>query len=183
MHRPRRGDDEVAVEEADGGGTAVDLPDVGLNRAGDDVDQRLGALRACHLLFVVGAATPLEQASTAAPASAASLLTGAGDVEVGTGEVRDFDEQILHRIDARDQLPVGHFTGGDFDDALIDVKREQRSALPAGFIQDQVEHLADLYIPQANVQRGAFVDAGRFERLPVDVEIGAGDIADVIDRV
>src|SRR5947207_9869284 len=157
MHRARGGDDEVAVEEADGGGAAVDLPDVGLNRAGDDVDERLSALGAGHLLFgVVAVAIAADDipASAAASASAAAL---AGEVEVGPDEVRDFHEQILHRINARDQLPVGHFARGDFDYALIDVKREQRSTLTAGFVENQVQHLAHLHVPQANVQRGSFV--------------------------
>src|SRR5947207_1733065 len=97
MHRARGGDDEVAVEEADGGGAAIDLPDVGLNRAGDDVDERLSAFGAGHLLFgVVAVAIAADDIPASATASAAAAVL-AGEVEVRAGDVADVIDRVVQR--------------------------------------------------------------------------------------
>ena len=75
MNRPRGVDDQVAAEEADGGGSAVHLPQFGLYRVGDQLDDFIRAilLRSGFVLAAVSTVGILEQALPAAATATATL--------------------------------------------------------------------------------------------------------------
>src|SRR5439155_12196990 len=114
-----------------------------------------GAFGAGHVFFVLGAAgataaATTEQACPTTPAAAATSATTtaavvAGDVEIRAGEIGNFDDQILDRIDPREHILVCQLARGHFDHALIDVIRQRRSR--ASFIQNQIEQLSQRDAP------------------------------------
>src|SRR5690349_4407639 len=120
MHGARGGDDQGAFEEVDRGKAAAFLPDVGLDAVLNDLDQILGALllAAAVLLAGVGAATALDETlagASAATTAATACLSRGLDVEFRRDRVGEIHDQVVDRIDTRDQFLVGEFLRRDLN--------------------------------------------------------------------
>ena len=53
----------------------------------------------------------------------------------------------------------------------------------AGFVKDRLENAAHGDVAQADADGGLAGDVEQLEGPPVDVDVGAGDVAEVVDRV
>src|SRR4029453_9553743 len=158
MNRAGPGGAQAAAEVADGGGAAVDGPDLGADGLGDELDELLAALLAGHdvlaVLAVGGVGVATEDAAAAptpsAAAPAAALLRRRGQVEARrVREVGDAHFHVVDRVDPRGDLLVRQPAGGALDDAFVDVPGQHVGA--AGFGDQQVEHLAQRDGAQADV--------------------------------
>src|SRR5438105_11437392 len=119
VHRARRRDDKIAVEESNRRRPTICRPDFRLNGAGDHFNNLLSPLFLGHsfFIFTAAAATAAENALPAPAAATAPAAAGVGlrDIEIWPHKIRDFHDQILYRVNAREHLLVGHLAGGDFD--------------------------------------------------------------------
>src|SRR5438874_1963418 len=101
MHRARRRNDQIAVEEANRSRATVGGPDFRLNRAGDHVHNLLGALFPGHaFLILVAAATSAAEdalAASAASTAPAAAVVRLCNIEVRSDKIRHFHDQILDR--------------------------------------------------------------------------------------
>jgi hypothetical protein len=72
--------------------------------------------------------------------------------------------------------------GGDGDDAVVngvpDLRLRRGDAA-----KDDIQGLGEPDVAQAGGHRGVATDAAGFQRLPIDEDVGAGDIAKEVDHV
>jgi hypothetical protein len=97
-------------------------------------------------------------------------------VKSGTSMIRS-----RNVVDARQRVLREVFLGRDGDDAFIDgVAQLDRAAADVG--EDRVERLGEADVAERGGDRRVAVDAGRLQRAPANFDVGAGDVAQEIDR-
>ena len=138
--------DQSTAIKADRRGAAVHLPQLGLHRVGDQLDDFVGPGR-CGvggISCVVGRRVTGKNARAAAastPAAAGGLaLRGTLQAQIWrAGVIRGLEQKILDRIRPAVEQLVRGFLRGDFEHAFFD--RICQHAIARCLLQDQIQNL------------------------------------------